>query len=65
MVTFYVWNDPFEFEIVTKEYYDSLDKDWQSGFVPIQRTQEEFDAFLSAKKIYREFRSHAVLDAHL
>ena len=61
--TFYVWQDPFEFEIITGEYFEMLPKSELGGYYPIQRTQKEFDEFLEAKRVYREFRSHAVLEA--
>jgi len=61
--TFWIYNDPYEFEIISDEYYKTLSVFESVGYSSIQRTQEEFDAYVAARKIYRDFRTHAMLDA--
>jgi len=61
--TMWISRDPYEFEIITDEYYQKLLKFDQEGYWSIKRTQKEFDDYAAARKTYRDFRTHAMLDA--
>jgi len=62
--TFWVWKDPYEFEIITDELYQSFPNDeWPKGYVKVQCTQGRFDAYVAARKVYRDFRSSMMLEA--